>query len=275
MSLYGEVQKEVIQATLADEYGLEVEFREATPIHVERPIGTGEAAAVLNAGDEPVPGDDRPARRARARRLGRRSFGSTSRPSGVPLYVYKTAESFTQHMAEYVQSTLDEGLSGWQVTDCAVTMTSAPTACPTGRPRDAGRSAPRPTSASSRRSSSWRAEQAGTVVCEPIARVRLEIPADTIGAVLPALARLAPPSKGRRRKGGSASSTPSMPTAGTRPPATPARTDTRRGRARIRSPPATSESAARRHGESAASEPDERDVRAGATAPRTSRGFRP
>ena len=33
-------------------------------------------------------------------------------------------------------------------------------------------------------------ERAGTVVCEPIVRVSLEIPTDTVGAVLPALARL-------------------------------------------------------------------------------------
>jgi ribosomal protection tetracycline resistance protein len=33
-------------------------------------------------------------------------------------------------------------------------------------------------------------EQAGTVVCEPIARASLEIPADAMGVVMPALARL-------------------------------------------------------------------------------------
>jgi ribosomal protection tetracycline resistance protein len=33
-------------------------------------------------------------------------------------------------------------------------------------------------------------KRAGTVVCEPTVRVSLEIPTDTIGAVMPALARL-------------------------------------------------------------------------------------
>jgi len=33
-------------------------------------------------------------------------------------------------------------------------------------------------------------QQAGTVVCEPIHRFRLDLPADTLGAVLPVLARL-------------------------------------------------------------------------------------
>ena len=38
VSLYGEVQKEVIQATLANDFGVEVTFRETVPIHVERPV---------------------------------------------------------------------------------------------------------------------------------------------------------------------------------------------------------------------------------------------
>ena len=41
VSLYGEVQKEVIQATLADDFGIEVTFRETTTICIERPVGSG------------------------------------------------------------------------------------------------------------------------------------------------------------------------------------------------------------------------------------------
>src|SRR5215211_172623 len=48
LSLYGEVQKEVIGATLANEYGLEVGFRETTTICVERPTGTGAAVERLH-----------------------------------------------------------------------------------------------------------------------------------------------------------------------------------------------------------------------------------
>src|SRR5919204_146076 len=50
VSLYGEVQKEVIQATLADDFGIEVAFRETTTICIERPAGTG--AAVEHIGVE-------------------------------------------------------------------------------------------------------------------------------------------------------------------------------------------------------------------------------
>ena len=68
VSLYGEVQKEVVQATLADDYGLEVEFlRVGHDLHrAARRQRCGVRADRRRA--EPVPGDDRPARRARPRR---------------------------------------------------------------------------------------------------------------------------------------------------------------------------------------------------------------
>src|SRR5215218_4430896 len=54
VSLYGEVQKEVIGATLANDYDLEVEFRETTMICVERPMGVGEAVELLPKGRSPA-----------------------------------------------------------------------------------------------------------------------------------------------------------------------------------------------------------------------------
>ncbi|NEE47459.1 GTP-binding protein, partial [Streptomyces sp. SID8455] len=53
LSLYGEVQKEVIQATLADEFGVDVTFRETTTICLERPAGTGAAVEFIDT--EPNP----------------------------------------------------------------------------------------------------------------------------------------------------------------------------------------------------------------------------
>ncbi len=43
LSLYGEVQKEIIALTLAGEYGLEIEYRPTTPVCIERPIRAGSA----------------------------------------------------------------------------------------------------------------------------------------------------------------------------------------------------------------------------------------
>ena len=53
LSLYGEVQKEVIQETLATDYGIEVDFRETTTICVERPVGTGAAVELIGRGRTP------------------------------------------------------------------------------------------------------------------------------------------------------------------------------------------------------------------------------
>ena len=43
VSLYGEVQKEVVQSTLANDYGVAVTFRETTMIYTERLVGRASA----------------------------------------------------------------------------------------------------------------------------------------------------------------------------------------------------------------------------------------
>ncbi len=190
VSLYGEVQKEVVQATLANDFGLDVTFRETTPIYVERPIGAGEAVEILHADSNPFlatiglridPAPDG----------SRTDFRLQVDPRTVPLYLYKTLESFREHMDEYVRQTLREGLFGWQVTDCVVTMTRCSYSIPDGPPSRRG---PPSTAADFRKLTPLVLMQAlgraGTVVCEPTVRVSLEIPTDTIGAVMPALARL-------------------------------------------------------------------------------------
>ncbi len=53
VSLYGEVQKEVIQATLADDYGIAVTFRETKTIYIERPARSGSALELLQADTHP------------------------------------------------------------------------------------------------------------------------------------------------------------------------------------------------------------------------------
>ncbi len=53
VSLYGEVQKEIIQATLAGDFGIDAGFRETTAICIERPVGTGAAVEIID--QEPNP----------------------------------------------------------------------------------------------------------------------------------------------------------------------------------------------------------------------------
>ena len=94
-------------------------------------------------------------------------------------------------MDHYVRDTLREGLFGWQVTDCTVTMTRCNYSIADGPPSRRG---PTSTAADFRKLTPivlmQALDEAGTVVCEPFARVDIEIPTATIGAMLPALARL-------------------------------------------------------------------------------------
>jgi ribosomal protection tetracycline resistance protein len=190
VSLYGEVQKEVLEATLADDYGIDVVFRETTPIYVERPIAAGEAVEILHAQTNPY----------------NATIGLRIEPAhdgsgihyrlavdhrGVPLYVYKSRERFAEAMAHYVRESLRAGLFGWQVSDCVVTMIESGYSVPDGPPSRRG---PLSTAADFRKLTPLvlmqALERAGTVVCEPTVRVSLELPTETIGTVMPALARL-------------------------------------------------------------------------------------
>jgi ribosomal protection tetracycline resistance protein len=190
VSLYGEVQKEVIQATLADEYGLDVTFQKTTPIYIERPVGIGQAVEILNTESNPFHAtiglrvDPAPADSGI-------EFQLRIDPRTLPLFIYKTIESFRDAMDRYVRQTLQEGLSGWQVTDCLVTMTECAYSIADGPPSKRG---PDSTSADYRKLTPivvMRAlADARTVVCEPVHRFRIEFPADTLGAILPAVTRL-------------------------------------------------------------------------------------
>ena len=190
VSLYGEVQKEVIQATLADDYGIGVEFRETTPIYVERPLRTGEAIEILNAASNPF-------RATIGLRVDPAPEGSGLEfrlqvdHRSIPEYVYKKRDNFEQAMKQYVRETLQEGLFGWQVRDCVVTMTDSNYSSPDGPQSTRG---PLSTAADFRKLTPIvlmkALASAGTVVCEPTVRVGLEVPTAAIGAVMPALARL-------------------------------------------------------------------------------------
>ncbi len=192
VSLYGDVQKEVIQATLAKDFGIEVTFRETTMICIERPAGTGSAVEVLQA-------DTHPFSATVGLRVEPAPIGSGVKfrldvhPRDVPIYIYKTTGSFTEAVMQYVRDTLLEGLYGWQVTDCVVTMNECNYYIGDG-PRKQVLSTPRTTAADFRKLTPlvlMRAlKRAGTVVCEPVARVTLEIPTATMGAVLSILVQL-------------------------------------------------------------------------------------
>ncbi|MGW4643171.1 GTP-binding protein [Sphaerisporangium sp. NPDC004334] len=186
VSLYGEVQKEVIQATLAEDFGLDVDFRETTTICVERPAGTGAAVEFMHKDSNPF--------------LATVGLRVDPAPAGAGVEFRLEVElgsmpfTFMRTLEDTVRETLRQGLRGWQVIDCAVTLTHSGYA-----PRQSHAHATFDKSMSST-GTDFRGltplvlmdalRRAGTRVHEPLHRFRLEIPADTLRPLLPVLARL-------------------------------------------------------------------------------------
>ena len=186
VSLYGEVQKEVIQATLANEFGVEVTFRETTTICIERPVGTG--SAVEFNGKDPNPFLATVGLRIDPAPIGTGvGFRLEAELGSMPFAFFAAVE-------ETVKETLGQGIHGWRVTDCTVTMT-----CSGYSPRQSHAHGVFDKSMSST-GADFRhltplvlmtaLERAGTKVYEPMHRFHLELPVDTFGSVLPVLARL-------------------------------------------------------------------------------------
>lgn len=181
VSLYGEVQKEVIQATLANDYGIAVAFHASSTICVERPVGVGAAAEFI--GKAPNPFLATVGLRVEPGALG---SGITFRMEvelvTVPLFLYKSVEEFRSSMEATVRDVLRQGLLGWEVTDCVVTLTHAGYWSPSTKASDFRKLTPLVLMSA--------LQAAGTTVCEPLHHFRLEVPADTLSATIAELARL-------------------------------------------------------------------------------------
>ncbi|HEY2505146.1 MAG TPA: translation factor GTPase family protein, partial [Streptosporangiaceae bacterium] len=197
VSLYGEVQKEVIAATLAADFGLAVSFRDTTVICIERLAGPGEAAEAIKGPGNPF-----------LATIGLRiqpaepgtgiQFRLGVEPGAMPPAFFRAVE-------DTVRQTLRQGLRGWEVPDCVVTMTRSGY-WPRQSAAHQGFS-----KAVSSTGEDFRGltplvlmdalRQAGTKVCEPVASFRLEVPADCTAAVLTAVAKLGGTPLGPQRHG--------------------------------------------------------------------------
>ncbi|MGW7257281.1 GTP-binding protein [Streptomyces sp. NPDC054834] len=186
VSLYGEVQKEVVQATLADEFGLDVTFRETTTICVERPVGTGAAVEFNKKDGNPF--------------LATVGLRVEAAPAGSGVGFRLEVElgsmpyAFFKAVEDTVRETLGQGLHGWQVTDCTVTMTHSGYSPRQSHAHQGFDKSMSSTGADFRGLTPLvlieALRRAGSRVYEPMHRFRIEAPADTPGALLPVLARL-------------------------------------------------------------------------------------
>ena len=183
LSLYGEVQREVIAQTLAADYAVEIAFRPTTPVCIERPRRVGRALEEL------------PRRRSpRDPFLAGVGLRIEPRPAGagvtfeldvdvksVPIHVFDDVEKFRALMDETVRETLTQGLHGWAVTDCHVVMTDSayqapPRKWPGTTLSDYRLLTPLVLMAALRES--------GTTVLEPLLQFHVEVPTGDLGAMM-------------------------------------------------------------------------------------------
>ncbi len=185
VSLYGEVQKEVVQATLAEEYGLEVTFTDTTTLCVERPAGVGEAYELIGVAPNPF--------------LATVGLRVEPAPPGTGLRFELGVElgsmpiAFFRAVQETLPVALRQGLHGWPVADLTVTMTRSGYWPRQSRMHGTFDKSMSSTAGDFRYLTPLVLMEAlrrgGTTVCEPVHAFRLEVPADTLPAVLTALAR--------------------------------------------------------------------------------------
>jgi ribosomal protection tetracycline resistance protein len=184
--LYGEVQKEVIGATLADEYGIAVSFRETTTICIERPAGSGAAFELIAA-------DANPFLATVGLRVDPAPIGS-----GVAFELEVELGSmpyaFFRAVEAAVRETLRQGLHGWEVPDGVVIMTHSGYWAKQSHSHATFDKSMSSTARDFRQLTPLvvmdALARAGTTVCEPVHRITLEIPPDTLGATAGALAAL-------------------------------------------------------------------------------------
>ncbi|MCE6996057.1 TetM/TetW/TetO/TetS family tetracycline resistance ribosomal protection protein [Saccharothrix sp. S26] len=166
--LYGAVQREVIAERLAREFGIEAVFEQARPVYFERPRGRGEAVHEFSPRG---PNDFWQTVGVRVEPLPPGSGTTFTRQAHLGLL----PKAYHRAIEEAVTTTLRQGLHGWEVTDCAVTITRV------------GYEAPNTVAADFRHLTPvvlLRAlRQAGSAVHEPGYRIEVEVPDDALSAV--------------------------------------------------------------------------------------------
>lgn len=163
--LFGEVQKEVIETTLRENYGLAVQFSETRVVCIEKPRGIGQAVEVAGGEGNPF--------------WATVGFRIEPGPVGQGLmYTYPSGilpHGFARTVEEMVHRTLLQGLYGWEVSDITVTLYQ--TTWPTGS-----------TSTDFRNLTPLVLMQAlsraGTDVYEPINQFELSVPVKSISKTL-------------------------------------------------------------------------------------------
>jgi ribosomal protection tetracycline resistance protein len=186
VSLYGEVQREVLAAVLQREYGVEARFGEVRTARQERIVGTGHALEVKKQdGNEFLA-----------------TVGLRVEPAPVGSGVTFELEcergsmppAFFDAVEDTVRRELARGPLRWPVPDARVVMTHSGYAPRQSHMHQKFNKAMSSTGADFRgltpRVLAAAVRRAGTVVCEPVHRFVIEVPDDVVGSVTSLVGRL-------------------------------------------------------------------------------------
>jgi ribosomal protection tetracycline resistance protein len=185
LSLYGEVQQQVIGSLLEEEYGVAVRFRDTAMICTERLLGTGAAVEVI--GTDPNPYLATVGLRVEPAPVGSGvDFGLEVELGSMPPAFFAAVEAS-------VRSALLRGNHGWEVPDARVRMTHSGYWARQSHAHGTFDKSMSSTAGDFRDLThllmARSIAQAGTVVCEPVHRFELEVPAGALGPTLALLAQ--------------------------------------------------------------------------------------
>ncbi|MBF6299067.1 TetM/TetW/TetO/TetS family tetracycline resistance ribosomal protection protein [Nocardia amamiensis] len=173
--LYGEVQKEVIAERLKREFNIKAIFDETQPTYFERPAGRGDGVHEF----DPLGENDfwqTIGLRVEPNPIGSGNTYKSDVKRGSALAAYHRA------IEESAMRTLQQGLYGWEVTDCAVTFTQINYDTPMSVAADFRNLTPIVL---------MRAlKAAGTDVYEPTYKIEVDVPEDGISGVISFLSSL-------------------------------------------------------------------------------------
>lgn len=128
VQLYGEVQKEVIRDTLANDYGVNVTFEPTTTICIERLVGVGEAIEIKAKTSKSYlewDGHTNPFLATIGLRVEPTREGTGVHVRFAKEIVGRMPSAFYTAVKETIPQVLRQGLYGWQVADCIVTLIEA------------------------------------------------------------------------------------------------------------------------------------------------------
>ncbi|MDT0343215.1 TetM/TetW/TetO/TetS family tetracycline resistance ribosomal protection protein [Streptomyces litchfieldiae] len=173
--LYGAVQREVIGERLWRDFGVEAEFEPITPVYVERPLAAGEALIAMD-------------------RRGGHDFWATvglrvePAATGAGIRFERDVEwgalprAFHRAIEESALRALEQGLYGWEVADCTVTLIEVGYDAPSSVAADFRGVTPMVLLRALR--------AAGTRVYEPCQALEIEVPEDALSGVVGELTAL-------------------------------------------------------------------------------------